>query len=107
MRRIHTLAGMLMIVSSVTHVLQLKVYPLEHHVIGAAAFGIIYFFIGFFLLRRNRLAFWMGAILPSIGGVLGVYRFLWLHPNPFTIFHVAIDLVVVPICIYNLKRKRS
>ncbi len=107
MRRIHTLAGMLMIISSVTHVLQLKVYPLEHHVIGAAAFGIIYFFIGLFLLRRNRLAFWMGAILPSIGGVLGVYRFLWLHPNPFTIFHVAIDLVVVPICIYNLKRKRS
>ncbi|MGK7947390.1 MAG: hypothetical protein AB4368_00945 [Xenococcaceae cyanobacterium] len=107
MRRISTLAGMLMIISSVTHVLQLKVYPLEHHVIGAAAFGIIYFFIGLFLLRRNRLAFWMGAILPSIGGVLGVYRFLWLHPNPFTIFHVAIDLVVVPICIYNLKRKKS
>ena len=107
MKRINTLAGMLMIISSVTHVLQLKVYPLEHHVIGAAAFGIIYFFIGFFILRRNHLAFWMGAILPSIGGVLGIYRFLWLHPNPFTIFHVAIDLVVVPICIYNLRRKTS
>jgi hypothetical protein len=96
-----------MIISSVTHVLQLKVYPLEHHVIGAAAFGIIYFFIGLFLLRRNRLAFWLGAIMPSIGGVLGVYRFLFLHSNPFTVFHVAIDLVVVPICIYNLRRARS
>ena len=107
MNQLIRLAGMLMIISSVTHVLQLLVYPLEHHVIGAAAFGIIYFFIGFFLLRRNRLAFWIGAILPSIGGVLGVYRFFFLHPNPFTIFHVAIDLVVVPICIYNLKGKRS
>ena len=107
MNQLIRLAGMLMIISSVTHVLQLLVYPLEHHVIGAAAFGIIYFFIGFFLLRRHHLAFWMGAIMPSIGGVLGVYRFFFLHPNPFTIFHVAIDLVVVPICIYNLKGKRS
>ena len=107
MNQITRLAGMLLIISSVTHVLQLKVYPLEHHVIGAAAFGIIYFFIGFFLLRHNRLAFWLGAIMPSIGGVLGVYRFLFLHPNPFTVFHVLIDLVVVPICIYNLNKKRS
>ena len=107
MNRLIKLAGMLLIISSVTHVVQLQVYPLEHHVIGAAGFGIIYFFIGLFLLRRHRLAFWFGAILPSIGGVLGVYRFLFLHPNPFTVFHVAIDLVVVPICIYGIQRKRS
>ncbi|MGK7892324.1 MAG: hypothetical protein AB4372_01405 [Xenococcus sp. (in: cyanobacteria)] len=44
-----------MIISSVTHVVQLQVYPLEHHVIGAAAFGIIYFFIGFFLLGCRPL----------------------------------------------------
>ena len=105
MNQLTKLAGILMIISSVTHVLQLRVYPPEHHVIGAAAFGIIYFFIGLFLLRRNYLALWLGAIMPSIGGVLGVYRFLFLHPNPFTVFHVLIDLVVVPICIYNLKLK--
>ena len=107
MKQLIKLAGMLMLISSVTHVVQLQVYPLEHHVIGAAVFGIIYFFIGWFLLRRNRLAFWLGAIIPSIGGVLGVYRFFFLHPNPFTIFHVAIDLIVVPICIYSLKQTHS
>ncbi len=106
MKQLLELAGILMLVSSVTHVVQLQVYPLEHHVIGAAAFGIIYFFIGLFLLRRNRLALWLGAIMPSIGGVLGVYRFLFLHPNPFTIFHVIVDLIVVPICIYQIKQKQ-
>ena len=105
MKRIRQLAGMLMIISSVTHVLQLKVYPLEHHVIGAAGFGIIYLVIGLLLLRGNLLSLWLGAILPSIGGILGVYRFLFLHPNPFTIFHVVIDLVVVPICIYSLMKR--
>ena len=107
MKQLIRLAGILLIISSVTHVVQLQVYPLQHPVIGAAAFGIIYFFIGWFLLRRHRLAFWMGAIMPSIGGVLGVYRFFFLHPNPFTVFHVAIDLVVVPICIYSLQGKRN
>ncbi|MEM7759490.1 MAG: DUF2127 domain-containing protein [Cyanobacteria bacterium P01_A01_bin.40] len=106
MKPLLKLAGILMLISSVTHVVQLQVYPLEHHVIGAAGFGIIYFFIGFFLLRRKRLAFWFGAILPTIGGILGIYRFLFLHPNPFTIFHVIIDLIVVPICIYQLQQKQ-
>ena len=104
--KLYKLAGILMLISSVTHVVQLQVYPLEHHVIGAAGFGIIYFFIGWFLLRRNQIAFWVGAILPSIGGILGVYRFIFLHPNPFTVFHVAIDLIVIPICIYYLKQKK-
>lgn len=106
MKNFIKLAGMLMLISSVTHIVQLQVYPLEHHVIGAAAFGIIYFFIGLFILRCDRLAFWFGAILPSIGGVLGIYRFIFLHPNPFTVFHVLIDLIVVPVCIYNLRQKR-
>ena len=105
MKQLLKLAGVLMLISSVTHVVQLQVYPLEHHVIGAAGFGVIYFFIGLFLLRRKRLAMWFGAILPTIGGVLGIYRFIFLHPNPFTVFHVAIDLVVVPVCIYHLRKK--
>ena len=105
MNQLLKLAGILLLVSSVTHVAQLQVYPLEHHVIGAAGFGVVYFFIGLFLLRRKRLALWLGAIFPSIGGVLGMYRFVFIHINPFTIFHVAIDLIVVPICIYHLKQK--
>ena len=106
MKQLLKLAGILMLISSVTHVVQLQVYPLEHHVIGAAGFGVIYFFIGLFLLRRQRLAMWFGAILPTIGGILGVYRFFFLHVNPFTVFHVAIDLIVVPICISYLRQQQ-
>ena len=106
MKLLVEVAGMLMLISGVTHVVQLQVYPLEHHVIGAAGFGIIYFWIGIFLLRRRRRAFWFGAILPTIGGILGTYRFFFLHANPFTVFHVIIDLIVVPICIYYLQQNK-
>ncbi|MDJ0713353.1 MAG: hypothetical protein QNJ54_03915 [Prochloraceae cyanobacterium] len=106
LKHLRKLAATLMLISGVTHILQLFVYPAEFHVLGAAAFGVVYFIIGILLLGYSRTALWLGAILPSIGGVLGIYRFIFLHPNPFTVFHVAIDLVVIPICTYNLIRKK-
>jgi hypothetical protein len=98
------LAATLLLVSGVTHVVQLPIYGAGHSVIGATIFGGIYFAIGLSLLGTSRTALVLGAIFPSIGGVLGVYRFLHLHPNPFSVFHVAIDLVVVPACIFLLLR---
>ena len=100
------LAGRLLIISGITHVVQLAVYPAEGHVIAAASFGIAYFLIGVFLIRRSRTALWWGSILPTIGGLLGTYRFFFLHSNPFSVFHVFIDLVVAPVCIYLLIQSR-
>lgn len=97
-----TLAAILLIISSVTHVIQLQVYGVSAQVIAAALFGVAYFIIGYRLLKPGRTALWWGAVLPSIGGVLGIIRFLALHANPFTVFHVLVDLVVVPICIQQL-----
>lgn len=96
------LAGILMIISGITHVSQIFFYDEARTLIGVSAFGVAYFLIGVFLLRQNRIAIWVGAILPAIGGMGGTYRLFVLQPNPFSAFHVLIDLVVVPICIYTL-----
>ncbi|MBW1685275.1 MAG: hypothetical protein JRS35_09450 [Deltaproteobacteria bacterium] len=106
MPRSRRLAAFLMLLSGLTHVSQLAVYGTRDHVIGAAIFGFIYFAIGALLLGRFHLALWLGAILPAIGAVGGIHRFASIHANPFSIFHVAIDLIVVPICVYWLIRAR-
>jgi uncharacterized membrane protein HdeD (DUF308 family) len=99
-------AAVLMLISGVTHVVQLYFYPANHSAWGASIFGAIYFALGLFLLRSNApAALWLTAILPSIGGALGVWRFLHLHRNPFSVFHVVVDLIVVPCCIYLLMKK--
>lgn len=98
-------AAALMLISGVTHVVQLPVYGAEHSVVGASIFGGIYFIIGLGLLGRSGFALYAGAIFPTIGGILGIYRFIYLHPNPFSVFHVAIDLVVVPICVFLVWRR--
>lgn len=103
---IRRLAAVLMLVSGVTHVAQLWFYPENRSAWGASVFGAIYFGLGLFLvLSKGRAALWAAAILPSIGGALGVWRFIQMHRNPFSVFHVAIDLIVVPCCIYLLTRR--
>jgi hypothetical protein len=107
MQRARQTAAVLMLISGVTHVTQLFVYGTSGHVIGATIFGLVYFAVGVALINESRLALWLGAILPTVGGVLGVIRFITLHANPFTVLHVGVDLVVVPICVYLLVRSRS
>lgn len=98
-----TLAALLLLISSMTHVIQLQVYGVSAPVIGACLFGLAYFVTGWRLLKPGRTALWWGAILPSVGGGLGILRFVALQANPFTVFHVLVDLVVVPICIRQLQ----
>lgn len=92
------LAAVLMLISGLTHVVQLAVYKAQAHVVIAAVFGLLYFSIGLFLLTPRRAALWCSALLPLIGGTLGVLRFI-KHPNPFSVFHVVIDIVVIAISV--------
>lgn len=96
------LAAVLMLLSGGTHLSQLLVYGLAPNVIGAAIFGAIYVVVGWHLLRPGSLGLWLGSTLPAIGGICGAARYLFVHPNPFSLFHIGIDLIVVPICIYSL-----
>jgi hypothetical protein len=96
-------AGILLMISGVTHVTQLFIYPPTSNVMGASLFGVLYFFIGMKIFKKETIRFyWAGAVYPTIGGMLGVYRYNYLHGNPFSIFHVGVDIIVVPICIYYI-----
>ena len=99
------LAAALMLLSGVTHVAQLAVYPAHAHVVTAAVFGLLYFCIGLYLLQPKRAALWCAVVWPLIGGSLGIYRYLVLQPNPFTVFHVLIDLVVIALSVRLLAQK--
>lgn len=100
-------AAGLMMLSGVTHVAQLAVYKAEAHVVTAAVFGLLYFSIGLYLLRPKRAALWCAVLFPLIGGSLGIYRFLVLQPNPFTVLHVIIDIAVISTCVWLLLRRKA
>ena len=101
------LAAGLMLLSGVTHVAQLAVYPGHADVIGAAMFGVLYLLLGAYLLQPKRAALWLATIFPMIGGSLGVLRFLTVRANPFSVFHVIIDIVVISICVRLLLKRQA
>ena len=103
LKRSQHLVAAFLIVSSLTHMAQLAVYSRDTHVI-AAAFGVVYFVVGMLLVRGSRSGLWLALTLPSVGGVLGIWRFMFVHRNPFSVFHVAIDVLVVSICGYMVFR---
>ena len=103
--QLRLVAGGLLILSACTHTIQVFVYGGVWHNVGAAVYGAMYLFLGIGLIRyldkRGLVA--LCCILPLIGGVGGVIRFLFLHThvaNYFIILHVLIDIVVVPVSIY-------
>lgn len=106
MRPAVRLAGKLLLVSGVTHLAQWLVYEEARVLAGVTIFGLAYLAIGAGILAGSPRAVRLGAILPAIGGVGGTIRFLAVEANPFSAGHVAIDLVVAPICLREWTRER-
>ena len=113
--KLKKVAGILLIISAITHVTQLFVYGFEGHVIGAALYGSTYLILGILLIKfpKNKLISITGAIYPSIGGTLGMTRLITYYIqatvdiNYFIVFHVIVDVIVVSICIYSLIKSRK
>ncbi|MHA1689271.1 MAG: hypothetical protein ACTSYC_07775 [Promethearchaeota archaeon] len=107
--KLRIFAGILLIASAITHNLQLVVYGTEAHSILAALYGVAYGILGVLLLlyRRNQILALLGGIIPVIGGILGISRLILFFViaagviNFFIIFHVIVDVIVVPICWYD------
>ncbi|QRY61115.1 hypothetical protein JVX90_11740 [Gordonia sp. PDNC005] len=94
----------LLAVSGVTHVVQLAFY--SGVAFGAAAFGVLYFALAVAQFARPLAAglTWVCVVAPTIGGVLGVLRFVHAQPNPFSVVHVIMDLILVPCFAFCLVR---
>lgn len=75
--------------------------------LGAAGFGAVYFVIGIAILGRWPGALRLAVVLPAIGGLLGAHRFFCLHTNPFGVWRVALDLIILPPAVTLLARRRA
>jgi hypothetical protein len=84
------------------------VFPFSLPLVGAVLFGISFGVIGVLLLRGStRVLFW-GALLPLTAAFLGtVLAIRQGYMHPITRWHLFVDLVVGPICIYLLRRQRT
>jgi hypothetical protein len=108
MERTRILAGGLLVLTGVVHVLQLFAGPMN---IGAAftvLFGVLYVLIGVLLLWRPQHIWYItGIVVPLLGlamtvlGILTANAFTMLH-----LFYIVMDVVVVVCCILLVTGKK-
>ncbi len=104
MNRIRYLTAGLLCLTGVIHVARLGLA--DAPVLIVVAFGVAYLIIGGLLFRNNKTASYLGAIAPLIGLCVGP---VILTNPPILIVALlgAIEVAVVIICLYLIKRMRS
>ena len=107
--KLKTFAGLLLIASAITHLLQLFWVGFEWHDINAAIYGALYGLLGILLIlyKDNKIITIVGVIFPTIGGLLGLNRLINIEIaihgeiNWFIVWHIIADIIIVPVCIFS------
>jgi len=105
-RKLRDLAAALMLLAGITHVGQLWFYSLSGTTIFAALFGMFYFLIALGLAGKSRFSLWVAVMIPALGVVGGTQRYISPSPVELTLLNVAINLLVIFLCLYTLYRTR-
>jgi hypothetical protein len=101
---IRYLAAGLLCVTGIIHVARLGLA--DAPVLIVVVFGVAYLIIGGLLLRNNKTAYYLGAIVPLIGLCVGPV-ILTNPPILLAVFLGAIEVVVIISCFYLIKKRRS
>jgi hypothetical protein len=107
MKSIRNLAGVLLLITGILHIVLYAQSPEEPGIIGVLVFGIIYSIIGLLLFNRKIYPLYLGVIIPLIGMTLSIIKFGIPELMSMLGLFKIIGLAVVILCIYLLiKRNR-
>ena len=108
MHPLRKIAGVLMLASSATHLSEPFIFPFSLPLVVATLYGASFLTIGIFLFRKGDRVLWWGAVLPLSAAFLGTsYAIVRGYMHPMTRWHLFVDLVVGPICIHLLRKRRA
>jgi hypothetical protein len=107
MKTIRYFAAVLMVATSIMHLLPMFKVPRDPNALPMLAFGLAYFSIGVLLILDKSISRILGIIIPLVG--LGVGFFVVGLKNWDTILTIMflIDAVVVFCCITLLMNKNK
>ena len=109
MERIRYLAGGLLVLTGVVHVLQIFAGPFSISTLITIVFGLVYLLIGLCLfVRVHRNWYIAGSVVPLLGILLTVLGMLQAHAyGMLQIFFIVVDILVAVCCLYLVTRKNK
>ncbi|MCX2979473.1 hypothetical protein EYC98_01210 [Halieaceae bacterium IMCC14734] len=105
-RRARDLAAALMLCGGVLNIAQLWLFPLGGTTIVASVFGLMYLLVFLGLAGQSRFTLWLAVLIPGLGVVAGVARYVSPAPAEIALVNVALNLTVIIICAGILIRTR-
>ncbi len=106
-KRIRILSNLIVLflsISAVIHISQLAIFGIGLSVIIVAFFGVVYAILAVLHYRKWTYSPHFSILFPAIGASLGIYRFVTIMANPYTVADVALDLFfIIPLSAYLLR----
>jgi hypothetical protein len=106
MKSARNLAGGLLLLTGVLHLISVALVKFEATSIITIVFGLAYLAIGYFLFRGGRTALWFGAIVPLVGFGLASFGML-MKPTLLSGIFITIDIIISVCCFSLIFRKQK
>ena len=108
MKTIRLLAGLLLLISGVLHLIVYFQAPQNPGSIGILVFGVIYCFTGLLLFNRKKYLIYLGIFVPLIGMSLSLIKFGIPEVISMSALFKLLEIIaVVFCCIILFKRTNS
>ncbi len=107
MRQIRILAGILLLITGVLHVVLYLKDPDVPGSIGLLIFGVIYAVIGILLFNRKTYPLYLGLFIPLIGMTLSIIKFGIHDLISLLALFKLIGLIVIICCGYLLLKPKK
>jgi hypothetical protein len=110
MNRIRYLAASLLCLTGLLHVARLGMAQADAAFLRTTVvFGVIYLVVGGFLFRDHKAAYYLGAAVPLVGLLAGLYGGLTGRVpgfSPWMALLGALDVAIVLGCVHLIKASR-
>ncbi len=107
MKIIRLVAGILLVITGVLHIVGYIKAPNDPGSIGMLVFGIIYGTVGVLLFTKKLYPVYLGLILPVIGMTIALIKFGFPELKSMMALLLLIDVLVIIGCAYLLLKRKS
>ena len=102
MKTIRLLAGILLLVSGILHVVAYFKAPDSQGSVPVLSFGIIYMIIGALLFNRKKYPLYLAIIVPIIGMILSMIKFGIPELVSLSALFKVLEIIAIICCVVVL-----
>jgi uncharacterized membrane protein HdeD (DUF308 family) len=106
MKTIRLLAGLLLFVTGILHIIVYFQAPDNPGSIGILGFGVIYCITGLLLFNKKKYPIYLGIFVPIVGMTLSLIKFGIPELISMSALFKLLEVIAVGCCIYLLMNKK-